>query len=169
LFKGYNMTFDKSVLLATTIVAGLAFASPTFAQTQPEQTSDEEERAAEDASSDRERIVVTGSRIRRSEFTSSQPVQIITAEEATLEGLVDTSEILQGSTIANTAGQINNYFTGSVLTGGPGVNTLSLRGLGAERTLVLLNGRRAGPAGARGPGGPPPPDTNEARRHAVGF
>lgn len=152
------MTFDKSVLLATTIVAGLAFTMPSFAQTSPEdppqELPDTDAAAGEEADARQELIVVTGSRIRRSEFTSSQPVQIITAEEATLEGLVDTSEILQGSTIANTAGQINNYFTGTVLTGGPGVNTLSLRGLGAERTLVLLNGRRAGPAGARGQVGP---------------
>ena len=34
--------------------------------------------------------------------------------------------------------------------GGAGTETISLRGLGAERTLVLLNGRRAGPAGTRG-------------------
>mgnify|MGYP000499888085 CR=1 FL=1 len=32
------------------------------------------------------------------------------------------------------------------MNGGQGVQTVSLRGLGAERTLVLLNGRRAGPA-----------------------
>src|SRR3546814_17826103 len=37
-----------------------------------------------------------------------------------------------------------------VTNGGSGAQTISLRGLGAERTLVLLNGRRAGPAGTRG-------------------
>lgn len=129
--------------------------SLAFAQTAPqdppaaEQEEDEEESAA-----NLDEVIVTGSRIRRNEFTSTQPVQIITSEEATLEGLVDTTEILQGSTIAGTSGQINNFFTGFVTVGGPGVNTLSLRGLGAQRTLVLLNGRRAGPAGARGQVGP---------------
>src|SRR3546814_15803227 len=34
--------------------------------------------------------------------------------------------------------------------GGPGAHTSALRGRGANRTLVLLNGRRAGPAGTRG-------------------
>src|SRR3546814_2975163 len=42
---------------------------------------------------------------------------------------------------------ISNRF---VANGGNDVQTLSLRGLGAERTLVLINGRRAGPAGIRG-------------------
>ena len=37
-----------------------------------------------------------------------------------------------------------------VTNGGPGAQTIDLRGLGANRTLVLLNGRRAGPAGTRG-------------------
>jgi outer membrane receptor protein involved in Fe transport len=40
--------------------------------------------------------------------------------------------------------------TAFVENGGIGAETLSLRGLGANRTLVLLNGRRAGPAGTRG-------------------
>jgi iron complex outermembrane receptor protein len=149
------MLFNRGRLLTSTVIAGLVFAAPAFAQAEPEATENEEVASEEaEATASADRVVITGSRIRRTEFTSTQPVQIITSEETTLEGLVDTSEILQGSTVANTAGQINNFFTGSVLTGGPGVNTLSLRGLGAERTLILLNGRRAGPAGARGQVGP---------------
>lgn len=142
----------KKILLTSTMAAGLLFGGSAFAQTEiqtPPPSSDREEARSGD-----DTIVVTGSRIRRNAFTSTQPLQVITSEEATLEGLVDTAEILQGSTVAATAGQINNYFTGFVTTGGPGVNTLSLRGLGAQRTLVLLNGRRAGPAGARGQVGP---------------
>src|SRR5690606_26631981 len=46
--------------------------------------------------------------------------------------------------------QINNAYGGYVVNGGPGVNTLSLRGLGATRTLVLVNGRRMSPSGSRG-------------------
>lgn len=146
------MLFNRGRLLTTTVIAGLALTAPAFAQAEPE--ADENGEATEQAAAPADRVVITGSRIRRTEFTSTQPVQIITSEEVTLEGLVDTSEILQGSTVANTAAQINNTFTGFVTTGGPGVNTLSLRGLGAQRTLVLLNGRRAGPAGARGQVGP---------------
>lgn len=148
------MAFDRKTLLASTIIAGLAVFAPSMvmAQTPPAQSQQEEDEQ-EDAT-DVGEVVITGSRIRRNEFTSSQPIQVITSEQSTLEGLADTSEILQSSTAANTATQINNFFTGFVTTGGPGVNTVSLRGLGAQRTLVLLNGRRAGPAGVRGTVGP---------------
>lgn len=153
------MAFNKKLLLTTSFIAGLAMIVPTavMAQDAPASTQDPD---GEDQSSesDVEAIIVTGSRIRRNEYTSTQPVQIITSEEATLEGLVDTSEILQQSTVAANSVQINNYFTGYIGLGNdlfaPGSNNLSLRGLGAQRTLVLLNGRRAGPAGARGVVGP---------------
>ncbi|MBW8777489.1 MAG: TonB-dependent receptor plug domain-containing protein, partial [Stenotrophomonas sp.] len=46
--------------------------------------------------------------------------------------------------------QITDTFGGLVVDGGPGVNTLGLRGLGPTRTLILLNGRRLSPAGTRG-------------------
>src|SRR6185436_5342127 len=97
-----------------------------------------------------ERVVITGSRIARNEFTSTAPIQVITAEASTLEGLVDTAEILQGSSIAEGSVQFNNTFGNFVIEGGPGINSISLRGLGAQRSLVLLNGQRPGPAGARG-------------------
>lgn len=97
-----------------------------------------------------DRVVITGSRIARDAFTSSAPIQVITAEQSTLEGLVDTSEILQGSSISQGSLQLNNQFGGFVVEGGPGINSVSLRGLGAQRSLVLLNGQRPGPAGVRG-------------------
>ncbi len=97
-----------------------------------------------------ERVVVTGSRIARDQFSSSSPIQVITSESAVLEGLVDTAELLQGSTTAAGSVQFNNQFGGFVIEGGPGINSVSLRGLGAQRSLVLINGRRPGPAGSRG-------------------
>jgi iron complex outermembrane receptor protein len=97
-----------------------------------------------------DRVVITGSRIARDSFSSTAPIQVITAEQSTLEGLVDTAEILQGSSIAQGSLQLNNQFGGFVVEGGPGINSISLRGLGAQRSLVLLNGQRPGPAGVRG-------------------
>lgn len=102
-----------------------------------------------------ERVVVTGSRLKKNEFTSSSPIQVITSEESTLEGLNDTSDIIQGSSLAAGSQQINNTFGGFVTQGGPGANTVSLRGLGSQRTLVLVNGRRIAPAGTRGQLGAP--------------
>ncbi len=103
----------------------------------------------ENDGSDVEEIVVTGSRIKRDEFNSTAPLTVITSERSQLAGLLDSAAILQGSTIAS-GQQINDTFSGFVTAGGPGANTISLRGLGAQRTLVLVNGKRWGPSGLRG-------------------
>ena len=59
--------------------------------------------------------------------------------------------MLQTTTVASGSPQVTSASsTAFVQAGGVGAETLSLRGLGANRTLVLLNGRRAGPAGVRG-------------------
>jgi iron complex outermembrane recepter protein len=97
-----------------------------------------------------EKVTVTGSLIKRSEFTSASPIQVITAEVAALEGLIDSGSIVQGSSIAAGSTQINGQFGGFVVDGGTGVNTVDLRGCGTTRTLVLINGKRPGPAGTRG-------------------
>lgn len=139
----------SSAILA--VLAGASVASPAVAQqATPDPKPDETTPAAASTTSTSEDIVVTGSRIRRNEFTSTAPVQIITSEQTTLEGLIDPAEILQTSTVASGSQQINNQFTGFVTDGGPGAQTLSLRGLGANRTLIMLNGRRLNPAGTRG-------------------
>ncbi len=75
---------------------------------------------------------------------------MITSEAAILAGVIDTAAILQGSTTASGSTQLNNSFGSFVTEGGTGTNTVSLRGLGSQRTLVLLNGQRPGPAGTRG-------------------
>ena len=141
-------TIERRRLLTTTMIAGVtlagfAFSAPAFAQ-----TSDEEETAA--AASSVDEIVVVGSRIRRDTYNSALPITVITNEEATQAGFVTAAEILQSTAVAGGNAQINNAFGGYVTNGGPGANTLSLRGLGATRTLVLLNGRRVAPAGSRG-------------------
>ncbi|MDT9597588.1 TonB-dependent receptor domain-containing protein [Sphingosinicella rhizophila] len=105
----------------------------------------------EAAASDNETIVVTGSRIRRSEYNSPDPITIINPELGRLQGQTQTVEILQSSPIASGSVQITSAISNNYVTnGGADAQTISLRGLGAERTLVLLNGRRAGPAGVRG-------------------
>ncbi len=106
--------------------------------------------AEEKPADDLQTVVVTGSHIRKDQFSSASPIQVIRRDESVLAGLVTSTEILQGSTVSGGGNQINNYFGGYVTDGGPGANTLSLRGLGAVRTLVLLNGRRLVPAGTRG-------------------
>src|SRR5690606_7750905 len=97
-----------------------------------------------------DRITVTGSLLRRFEYESTSPIQVITADTNVALGLVNPGEFLQKSSVAAGSTQINNQFGGFVVEGGTGVQTLSLRGLGANRTLVLLDGQRPGPAGTRG-------------------
>lgn len=110
--------------------------------------------AAEDEEADDEQtleeVTVVGSRIRRSTFNTPSPVTIVTREDSVSAGFSSTTDVLQSSSLTGGAEQINNAFGGFVTDGGPGANTISLRGLGASRTLVLINGRRVAPAGTRG-------------------
>lgn len=125
-------------------VAAVAFAPVAMAQ---EQAPKEEEEAL--AEVEFQEVVVTGSRIRRSEFTSPAPVTVITNERSQLAGLLTTEDILRESTVAS-GEQVNDTFSGFITDGGPGANVISLRGLGAQRTLVLVNGKRWAPSGVQG-------------------
>lgn len=123
-----------------------AFAQDTaVSESSPEQP--DESQASESAGG---AIVVTGSRIRRDEFSVAEPITVITAEEITQAGFNSATDALQSTAVTQGAGQINNAFGGFVTDGGTGANTLGLRGLGPNRTLVLLNGRRLAPGGTRG-------------------
>ncbi|PHR60075.1 MAG: TonB-dependent receptor [Robiginitomaculum sp.] len=107
--------------------------------------------AAEGAKSKRDTIVVTGSRIKNDAYSSGAPIEILTIEEAQLEGIADVGSLLQTATIASGSPQVTAATSAQfVQNGGVGSTTVSLRGLGANRTLSLINGRRAGPSGTRG-------------------
>ncbi len=139
------------------VLAFAAFATPAFAQ-EPAETAclDSDNDGVCDPVSSADgtgasgAIVVTGSRIRRDEFTTAEPITVITSDEITQAGFSSATEALQSTEVTAGAAQINNYFAGFVTNGGTGANTVGLRGLGPERTLVLLNGHRLAPAGTRG-------------------
>ncbi|HEY8876014.1 MAG TPA: TonB-dependent receptor [Roseateles sp.] len=95
-------------------------------------------------------IQYSGSRIKRDSFSSPAPLQIIKNEDAALAGFTSTAQVLQSTTVTGGQGQINNAFGGYVTDGGPGANTIGLRGFAPTRSLVLLNGRRMSPSGTRG-------------------
>lgn len=105
-----------------------------------------------------EEIVAIGSRIRRDSFSSAAPIDVVLTETASAKGFNDVASLLQATTVAAGAPQVTTSISAVGFTtegfdpadGGVGTSTLSLRGLGANRTLVLLNGRRAGPAGVGG-------------------
>lgn len=142
LYKGLAIS-ASSVLLFT--------ASAAYSQEMIESEEVTSEVDANDAESSRpvEEVVVTGSRLKRSTFTSISPLQIITADMSREAGLVSASDILQTSTSAG-GQQVDLTFSGFVLDNGPGTRTVNLRGLGSSRTLVLVNGRRLAPGGAEG-------------------
>ena len=147
------MLTHRRNLLASTIIAGLAagVALPAMAQTAPPLPTTDEKATAQSTQTEVEAVVVTGSRIKRSEFNSPDPIQVISAEQGQLKGIATATGLLQSSTIASGSPQVTSAISSAFVTdGGPGSETVSLRGLGPNRTLVLLNGRRAGPAGVRG-------------------
>lgn len=137
-----------------------AIAAPAFAQEkekkeEPSGVVDEQAEKV-DVATDAEgrpaqqgNITVTGSRIVRDTYTSISPLQVLTTENQQAVGAFDPAQILQRSEAA--AGQqIDATFNGFVLDNGPGSQTINLRGLGADRTLILVNGRRLAPAGVEG-------------------
>lgn len=171
LIKSHHVIARSQLLLGASLAA-LMFATPAYAQDAsspaPPPTTDDVQPATDDQAEANiadqappeeapaqtatgETIVVTGTRIKQVEFTSPDPVTSIDPELAQRQGQNSTAEMLQSSPIAAGSTQITSAISSNFVTnGGPGAQTINLRGLGANRTLVLLNGRRAGPAGVRG-------------------
>ncbi|MBA6380322.1 MULTISPECIES: TonB-dependent siderophore receptor [unclassified Colwellia] len=105
-----------------------------------------------------ERISVTGSRLKKAEFSNASPIHVITAEDAMKAGVRTVADLLQNTSMANGQqfdGSYNSNSGGSNASeappsGGVGSSNVGLRGLGPERTLILINGRRLGSSGVRG-------------------
>ncbi|KLB54085.1 hypothetical protein XEUV315_23435, partial [Xanthomonas euvesicatoria] len=83
---------------------------------------------------------MTGSHIKRAQMSGVGPTTVIDAETIQSSGAVSVETLLQRlPASAGAAGsQSNNFWTGN----GNGTTQINLRGLGVNRTLVLLNGRR---------------------------
>ena len=125
------------------LAAALAWAAPAMAQDQP--ANDEQADTAGDVSAagvngiGPETIVVTGSRIARSGFNAPTPVTVLGDEQIARQGASSIAQVLNEipafrpqSTPATTAIFVSNL----------GASTADLRGLGGNRTLVLIDGRR---------------------------
>ena len=93
--------------------------------------------AQDSEEADVEEVVVTGSRIGTSEFEGAQPVVVITQEAIARSQELGLAEVLREMPI-NVAG---SFYERSGSSAGS-QSTLSLRGLGSGRTLVLIDGRR---------------------------
>ena len=116
--------------------------------------------AAEDSEEGIEEVIVTGSRLKRTTFTSVSPIQVVDGEAARDLGLMSAQDVLTNTSVIsgqqNTVG-LTTVFQGSLAQAFStiGSATPSLRGLGSSvtgrsRSLILIDGRRLGPIGVGG-------------------
>nr|WP_316627324.1 TonB-dependent receptor [uncultured Brevundimonas sp.] len=126
------MKLKRNYLFGTTVLAGLvAISIPAGAQAQ---------QAASDGSSATqvEEIVVTGSRIRRNDLTSSSPLAIVSSETIDNKGFTNVAQAINQQPVAGVAITPDGDQAGF----GVGRTFVNLFNLGTNRTLVLVNGRR---------------------------
>ena len=97
-----------------------------------------------------EKVTVTGTRIPQKGLKSVSPITTVTSTESRVQGTSSSETLLNNlpQVFANQGQEVSN--------GSSGTATVDLRGLGPQRTLVLINGRRMNPASA----GQPTPDLN---------
>lgn len=141
----------KGSLLATTVIAGMAFAVPAHAQvstpqTRADQATSPAVKPATDATTTKENaddagtIVVTGSILRRTSTETPSPVTIITTESLDQRGISTVQDGLQ-ALASNNGPALTNSFTANGAFAG-GASAVSLRGLSTNSTLVLFDGLR---------------------------
>ncbi|MEG3089163.1 TonB-dependent receptor domain-containing protein [Sphingomonas sp. PB4P5] len=134
----------KSALLrsvAPMFIGAAVFAAPSYAQTAPDPGAGPVEGQVTQAGADGETeaggdIVVTGSRLRSPNLEGASPVTVLSQVELKQTGTTRVEDLLNALPQVF-AGQNSGYSNGST-----GTSTVNLRGLGSERNLVLVNGRR---------------------------
>lgn len=122
----------REYLFGTTVLAGVvAMSAPAWAQTQPATT-------AGSGATQVEEIVVTGSRIRRNDLTSSSPLAIVSSETIDDKGFTNVAQAINQQPVSGVAITPDGDQQGF----GVGRTFVNLFNLGTNRTLVLVNGRR---------------------------
>ena len=123
------------IVAACSFPLAIAITSVTFAQTAPQNV------AADSNEQTVETVIVTGSRIRRTDSETPSPLQVITAEEIQQSGYSSTQDVLRNLT-ANGQGTLAQNNNGSFASGASGI---ALRGLTVGATLTLIDGHRMAP------------------------
>jgi iron complex outermembrane receptor protein len=136
---GNNIKLRLAVRAALALAAASAAIPAVHAQTVAAATSSD---AA--PSVGLEEVVVTGSRIKSTNLVSISPVTTVTATDIQVTGLTRVEDIL------NNLPQIFAGQGANLSNGADGTATVDLHDLGAQRTLVLVNGRRLGPGNSVG-------------------
>lgn len=143
-----EMNYQTSIRCAVrrAICAGVsawAITSASAANAMPQEANDKT--SSSDQATELDEVVVTGSRLAGPNMTSTSPIQVVTAEDIKVGGRADISDVINQlpQIFTNTMGQGFSNRTSGLTTPG-GVTTAELRGLGPNRTLVLVDGRRLG-------------------------
>lgn len=124
--------------LASAAIAAMAI-SATTAKAQDQENSDQISAEQSESDGSDSTIIVTGTRIQNPNVSS--PVPITSVE---IEDLVSTGSVSLGDAINELPALRSTFSQGNStrFIGTAGLSLLDLRGLGTERTLVLVNGRR---------------------------
>ena len=129
-----GLKYASMAALAFAIQSNVAYAQDDAAERIQTQQQDQEDEVAR-----QETVVVTGSAIRGTPEDAALPVNVYSAADLELQGSPTGLEFAKELTQSGPTSGEANYFGGAELTGSPSFN---LRGLGADKTLTLLNGRR---------------------------
>lgn len=132
IFRGMNlMSLKRNHLFGTTVLAGLiAMSAPAMVQAAPAAQDQEATELGE--------VVVTGSRIRRNDLTSSSPLAVVSSETIDNKGFTNVAQALNQQPVAGVPITPDGDQAGF----GVGRSFVNLFNLGTNRTLVLVNGRR---------------------------
>lgn len=131
----------RSVHLAFAASCVVGVAAPALAQDAA--AADTSAAKSDSKAVKLEKVEVTGSRIKRSERETASPVQTLSRQDIERSGKATIAQVLEGVS-ANGQGSIPTAFSNGFASGS---SAISLRGLGVNSTLVLLNGRRMAPYG----------------------
>src|SRR5690606_17372164 len=135
------MTERASYVRLCTLAAAVTAAFGTPVAGAQEQTRD----------SSLEEVVVTGSRIARRDFEANSPIMTVGQEMIDNTMAVGIEHVLnQLPQFVPAVTQFDTQTIQSNPTTTPGASTISLRGLGSNRNLVLIDGRRGMPVNAAG-------------------
>ncbi|HEV7447008.1 MAG TPA: TonB-dependent receptor, partial [Steroidobacteraceae bacterium] len=139
-------------LLQLAIVLSLVAAAPLYAQAPT---------AAAALTPPPEEVIITGSRIPQPNLTSTSPIQVVTSQEIRQQGYTDAIDVLN-TMPQNFQGAATDFSnnTNPLISAG-GLSTADLRGLGPQRTLVLVDGRRLGPGDPNTLNPNPAPDLDQ--------
>ncbi|MFN6986009.1 MAG: TonB-dependent receptor plug domain-containing protein, partial [Rhizobium oryzihabitans] len=129
----------KALLACAAAMPALGFAPAALAQSAGDQAAEQ----TSEADGEAEKIItVTGSRIARDGYDAPTPVNVVTEAELDAEPQANIGDYV--STLPAVRGsQSSSTNSGSLSNGQAGIATVNLRNLGANRTLILIDGQRS--------------------------